>query len=125
MNQDTLINWLYNHFNAEEFLQAKQRGGAFAYLAGVSQQILGQTGNNPQPRATGRVRAPATGTMDAEDAELNPPPQRLQLRANPAPAAQDLNATNEGATPAPAAAPRRQAARATVNDGDRVRVATL
>ena len=123
MNQDLLINWLYNHFDAEEFLRAKQRGGAFAYLANASQQILGQTGNNPQPRATARVRPPAPGTMDAEDVELNPPPQRVQRRANPTPAVQDLNATNEATPPAPA--PRRQPARAAANDGDRVRVATL
>jgi len=126
MNQDTLINWLYNHFNAEEFLQAKQRGGAFAYLAGVSQQILGQTGNNPQPRAAGRVRAPAlTGTVDAEDAEVNNPPQRVQRRANPTPAVQDLNGATEAAPPATTPAPRRQPARAAANDGDRVRVAAL
>ena len=121
MNQDLLINWLYNHFDVEEFLRAKQRGGAFAYLANVSQQILGQTGNNPQPRATARVRPPATETMDAQDIE----PQRVQRRANPTPAVQDLNAATETATPAPAPAPRRQPARAVANEGDRVRVATL
>ena len=113
MNQDTLINWLYNHFDAEEFLRAKQRGGAFAYLANVSQQIIDQTGNaNPQ-----RVARP------------DPAPRRVDdnvARRREAAPAQDLNAVEETAAPAPAPAPRRQTARnAAANNGDRVRVANL
>ncbi len=113
MNQDQIINWLYNNFDADAYNEAKRNGTAFVYLAGIAQTFPGNTQTQRAttqhrqiPQAIGRVPAPA-------------PARRVEAAP-----AQDLNAEDEAPAEAPAPT-RRQPTRNNNTNNDRVRVGRL